>query len=206
MPARRSPRRRVRLQRPAPRRGRRVLASTPVLGSGILEVAIGIIFIFLLVSVLCSAIREGIEAWLKTRATFLEHGIRELLNDRAGGGLSKHVFEHPLIYSLYSGEYRPLLAGRLPKALTSGRNLPSYIPTRNFAIALMDIAARGPITDEASSHPDAAVLSLDVVRASILNIGNPAVQRVLLTAIDTANGDMEQAIANVENWFDSGMD
>lgn len=40
-------------------------------GSQILEVAIGIIFVFLLVSIICSAIREGIKAWLKTRAAFL---------------------------------------------------------------------------------------------------------------------------------------
>ena len=45
-------------------------------GSQILEVAIGVIFVFILVSIICSAIREGIEAWLKTRAAFLEHGIR----------------------------------------------------------------------------------------------------------------------------------
>ena len=50
-------------------------------GSGILEVAIGIIFIYLLVSLLCSAVREGIEAWTKTRAAYLEYGIRELLHD-----------------------------------------------------------------------------------------------------------------------------
>ena len=57
-------------------------------GSGILEVAIGVIFVFLLVSIICSAIREGIEAWLKTRAAYLEHGIRELLHDLGGGGLA----------------------------------------------------------------------------------------------------------------------
>lgn len=42
----------------------------------ILDVAIGTVFVFLLVSVFASAIREGIEGWLKTRATHLEAGIR----------------------------------------------------------------------------------------------------------------------------------
>jgi hypothetical protein len=37
-------------------------------GSEALEVAIGIIFVYILVSIICTAIREGIEAWLKTRA------------------------------------------------------------------------------------------------------------------------------------------
>ncbi|MGH8487459.1 MAG: hypothetical protein ACREXS_00930 [Gammaproteobacteria bacterium] len=75
--------------------------------SQILEVVIGIVFIFVLVSTLCTAIREGIEAWLKTRAAYLEHGIRELLHDESGDGLASHFYKHPLIYSLFSGAYSP---------------------------------------------------------------------------------------------------
>ena len=51
-------------------------------GSVTLEVAIGIIFVFILVSIICSTIREGIEAWMKTRGAYLEHAIRELLQDK----------------------------------------------------------------------------------------------------------------------------
>ena len=58
-------------------------------GSEILDVAIGVIFVFLLVSLIASAIREGLEGWLKTRATHLEAGIRELLHDPKGTGLTK---------------------------------------------------------------------------------------------------------------------
>ena len=50
-------------------------------GSEILDVAVGVIFVFLLVSMICSAIREGLETVLKTRAAYLEQGIRELLRD-----------------------------------------------------------------------------------------------------------------------------
>ena len=63
-------------------------------GAEILDVAIGVVFVFLLVSVVCSAIREGIEAWLKTRAAYLERGIRELLHDRNGRGLARNFYEH----------------------------------------------------------------------------------------------------------------
>lgn len=76
-------------------------------GSEFLDVAIGLVFIYALVSILCTAVREGIEAWLKTRAAYLEHGVRELLADPQGHGLAKAVFEHPLIYGLYHGEYQP---------------------------------------------------------------------------------------------------
>ena len=74
-------------------------------GSLILEVAMGVIFIFLLVSVICSAIREGIEAILKTRAAYLENGIRKLLHDDSATGLSKSFYGHPLIQGLFPGSY-----------------------------------------------------------------------------------------------------
>ena len=175
-------------------------------GSRILEVAIGIIFIFLLVSMICSAIREGIESWRKSRAAFLEHGIRELLHDPHAVGIVRSVYTHPLIYGLYAAEYRPRSASRRPSALTSGENLPSYIPSRNFALALLDIAARGARTSGTASGPAAPALTLELARANVVNLENGAVQRVVLGAIDTAHGDMEQAIASLVAWYDSAMD
>jgi hypothetical protein len=178
-----------------------------MLGSEVLDAAIGVIFVFLLVSMISSAIREGLEALLKTRATHLEEGIRILLHDTAGTGLAKHFFEHPLIYGLYDGEYaKPVPRGIWPAALTRGKNMPSYIPSRNFALALMDMAARGPIVDDVSSQPDAGTISFAAVRANISSIGSPPIQRVLLSAIDTAQGDLQQAQANIEDWYDSSMD
>jgi hypothetical protein len=178
-----------------------------MLGSEILDVAIGVVFVFVIVSLICTAVREGLEGWLKTRATHLEQGIRHLLHDRDAQGLARHVFEHPLIFGLFPGRYDPQVkSGSWPMALTRGRNLPSYVPSRNFALALMDIAARGPDTDEVNSDSATEVISLDAVRANIRNLGNPAVQRVLLMAIDTAQGDFERAVSNVEAWYDSGMD
>jgi len=184
---------------------KRVLVSALMLGSEILDVAIGIVFVFVLVSLICSAIREGLEGLLKTRATHLEQGIRQLLHDKAGSGVARQVFEHPLVFSLFSGPYKPTATSGWT-ALTSGGDLPSYIPSRNFALALMDIAARGPATGSNSSGDQSPVLSLDAVRANIRNIPDPAVQRALLVAIDTAQNDLDKAIANVEAWYDSGMD
>lgn len=175
-------------------------------GSVILEVAIGIIFIFLLVSIICSALREGIEAWFKTRAAFLEHGIRELLKDKDGKGLAKSLYEHPLIYSLFSGDYEPKTTKGKPGMIASGRNLPSYIPAKNFATAIMDLAARGPRTDDVSSHPASPIISLHSIRFNLMNLDNQYVQRALLTAIDAAQGDLNKAQKNIEDWYDAAMD
>ena len=40
-------------------------------GSKILDVAVGLILVYFLVSVICSTIREALEAWRKSRAAFL---------------------------------------------------------------------------------------------------------------------------------------
>jgi hypothetical protein len=41
---------------------------------------------------------------------------------------------------------------------------------------------------------------------NIMNLDNPFVQRALLTAIDSAQGDLNRAQKNIEDWYDSGMD
>jgi hypothetical protein len=172
----------------------------------ILDVAIGMIFVYTLVSVICSSIREGIEAWLKSRAAYLEYGIRELLHDTTAQGIARSIYNHPLINSLFPGRYEPTGSGAPPGIFANGSNLPSYIPAKNFAVTLMDIAARGPDTDAVSSDPSAPVISLESVRANVLNINNEPVQRVLITAIDSAQGDLNKAQANIEDWYNATMD
>jgi hypothetical protein len=186
-----------------------------VFGSDILEVTIGIVFVFVLVATICSAVREGIEAWLKTRASFLDYGIRQLLSDPHGVGIAKELFNHPLISGLSGDEYAApgtkLTEAAMKKPARRllycrDRNLPSYIPSRNFALALLDIAARGPVNGgDADSQPER--ISLQNVRANLAkNIGNAHVRRALLSAIDSAQGNLDRAQANLEAWYDSAMD
>ena len=69
-------------------------------GSDILEVAVGLALLFLIVSLICTAAREGLEAIMRTRAMDLERGIRELLDDPDGSLLAKTLFDHPMIYAV----------------------------------------------------------------------------------------------------------
>ena len=113
--------------------------------SEILDVAIGVIFVYLLLSLMCSAANEIIELWLKNRAADLERGLRELLKDEAGTGLVKSLYSHHLVNALFKGEYNQALyrgwSGWVKRLLGRGQ-LPSYIPARNFALALMDLVPR----------------------------------------------------------------
>ena len=177
-------------------------------GSATLEVMIGIVLVFVLFSTICTAIREGIEAWLKTRAAYLELGILQLLKDKDGSGsrLALNFYNHPLIYTLFSGEYSPRPAKEKPPILAKGHNLPSYIPAANFAVALMDLAGRGPDPQQMTSERNGPVISLDSIRSNLEHLGNPAVQRVLQAAIDTAEGDLKKVQANLEAWYNAAMD
>lgn len=201
-------------------------------GSQILETVIGVIFIYFLFCIICTAVREGIEALLKTRAAYLEQGIRELLYDKTlhktfklwvsstvqhlreliptktGNAKSnkpekqlyEQLYEHPLIYNLFSGKYTKK-ESRIGGFIRGG-NLPSYISSKNFALALMDLAARGPV-----SKGNIERITVESIRSGIAsNISDPNVRRVLLTAIDTAQGDINKAQENIEKWFDSTME
>src|SRR5512141_56871 len=107
-------------------------------GSEVLDVAIGLALVFLVLSFMASAIREAIEALMKSRAAYLERAIRELVDDPDGTGMAKEFYEHPLIYSLYQGQFE------YKKTRWSGGGLPAYIPARTFAQTIVDLAVRGP--------------------------------------------------------------
>jgi hypothetical protein len=72
-----------------------------VFGSVVLDVAISIIFFYLLPSLICSTITEGIARIVAMRSNNLQEGIRNLLNDSEGNGLAKDLYKHPLIKGLY---------------------------------------------------------------------------------------------------------
>src|SRR6266516_1343653 len=66
-------------------------------GSNILEVAIGLVFVYLLLSLLCSTLNEfEITRFLALRAKTLEDGIRILLNDPGGHQLATLFYYAPL--------------------------------------------------------------------------------------------------------------
>lgn len=178
-------------------------------GSETLEVAIGLAFMFFILSLMLTSAREILEGWLQTRAIHLERGVRELLKDETGEGLARDLYGHPLVSSLFRGDYKPeSLTGRILrrndpwKRIPFRSNLPAYIPARNFATALLDLSARGS-PDQGSS----ASLTVDQIREGVsVRIASPHVRRAVLLAIDNAKGDIDQVRAGLEAWFDSGMD
>lgn len=155
--------------------------------SSILDVAIGMIFVYLLLSLLCSAANEIVELWLKKRATDLERGIRELLiPDSASGAnndLVHQLYDHALINGLFKGKYADsgiAAVSRLARLwrYVKGTKLPAYIPSRNFALGLMDLILPGT----APAAPTAAVPAPPAPVASGATGATPATFAVSLAA------------------------
>ncbi|MGZ9222074.1 MAG: hypothetical protein ACXW4Q_08190 [Anaerolineales bacterium] len=109
------------------------------------EVAIGIVFVWIVLSLTTIQIQEWISTRLDKRARDMEDAIHEML---ANPNLKAQFYDHPVIRGLTSRKgnepsripqwfYRyPLLRGFTKEI----RKLPSYIPAQQFSLALFDIA------------------------------------------------------------------
>lgn len=112
--------------------------------------------IYLLLSLLCSAANEIVEALLKKRGIDLAQGIRELLDRTSNTGesnLVKELYNHPLVNSLFGGKYENSRIKDIFKRKIMRTALPSYSPARTFALALINLILPGvtaPLTSPSS--------------------------------------------------------
>lgn len=167
-------------------------------GSQILDVALGLTFVFLLFSLIMTAVRELIEAALKTRSADLEKGIRELLADPTGAGLARRFYEHPLIFSLFKGDYAASGFGRVTGARKGPKNLPSYIPSRTFAAVALDLLDSEPAPHIAQPSSDG--------QAAPENDPHHQLRAAVQTVSRLCGGDPERTREELEAWYDSAMD
>jgi hypothetical protein len=165
---------------------------TGLLGSTILETAIGLVFVYLLVALVASVVNEWIAQITKLRSTTLEDGLRNMLRDPKGDlTLVNNLFASPWIKSV-----SPINKQGAKKGLAIPNDLPNYIPPRQFALALMDTVfpAGGAST------------SIDALRSLVRKIQNPDVETVLNRLIDEGNGDLTHIRQGLEQWFNDAMD
>ena len=110
-----------------------------------LDVAIGLIFVFFILSVVCSGINEAIASAARWRAQDLERGLWELLEDPSRGSEALEKLKaHPLIHPMLNPQNKdpadasPALEAGRPKT-TRKTAFPSYIPSRTFTSALLGL-------------------------------------------------------------------
>ncbi|HEV7518661.1 MAG TPA: hypothetical protein VGR07_20385, partial [Thermoanaerobaculia bacterium] len=144
-------------------------------GSAILDVAIGLIFVYLIVSLMVTAVTELISSWRRWRAATLYLGIQNLLDAPGTQTWAAKLYDHPLIQGL-----SPLVtkapADAKAAAAANLKGGPSYIPSRTFAVALLDTlrhearqgieAALANIADPTSPEARAAIDALPLKGAA----------------------------------------
>ncbi|MRW83990.1 hypothetical protein GJ698_07750 [Pseudoduganella sp. FT26W] len=174
------------------------------MSSHYLDVAVGLSYTFLAVSLLCSATREAIASLFQTRAKVLLDGVLTLLHEPAGkprlrgilpsirrlfrmdGGfgldklgsasLTAEVMRHPLITGLAQ-------QGRMP----------SYIPSAIFARAFVST-----LTGKYGKGHTAAIL--------LNNVGNEGLTKTLLAIMGEGPDDAAALENAVRIWYDTVME
>jgi len=169
-------------------------------GSTILDVAAGIIFGFLAISLFTSASVEAINSALNVRVNNLRTGIMALVNDPNFTGLAKQLYEHALINPLGPGASDPT------------KNAPAYVEKLQFAEALLDVTGLTAATPAAAAQaPGPEAVAALTARMATLNdqvakISDPQIKQLLQGMIARCGGDMGRLKTDLANWFDNAMD
>src|SRR5689334_11306405 len=178
--------------------------------STILDVIIGLIFVYLLLSIMCTAANEWIAALTRRRGKTLEKGITQLLSGQRvllaadapdapktpadpntpnppNTGPAKTV-EQSLIDAFYD---HPLI-----KSMRHDKNHPTYLSSRNFSATLTDI-----ITGEQQGK-----LEFDHLVEAVNALPPGEVKRSLLALLRRSDGEVDRARLAIEGWFNDAMD
>ncbi len=163
----------------------------------ILEVAIGLVFAWLVLSIGTMQVQEWISAFLSWRARFLEQALLNMLGSE---DLVERFYAHPLIRSISPPGKKP---GEVRR--------PSYIPAQRFAAALLEILlSAGQPSSGASGLP-----TLQDIREGLRNLRQafPAVAAVLEQKFPNLEASLERGELNLtiwraqlEEWFNDAMD
>ena len=177
-----------------------------------LEVAIGMAFIYLLLSLFCTAFNEAIAGVFGSRAKNLEKGIQSLFTDGlmslggedGKGGvapmitLTEAIYDHGLVQSLYRSTASEQARGLLSRL---GTNLPSYIPSRTFSSALLDV-----LFPQTTATVGGNPANLAGMLNELAKLPDSKAKQAICTLVKQAGGDMAATRQAIEAWFDDGMD
>ncbi|WP_293902928.1 hypothetical protein [Phenylobacterium sp.] len=170
-----------------------------------LDTAIGLVFIYLLISLFASALQEAVASSLKLRSQQLYDGIWRMLTTATKD--PKRVGPRDMPSPSAVGARAPgapaqardlfdaVWGHQLIKGLAQDSHGPSYIPSRAFCTVLVDVLRNG-----AKSRPVAAI------GRSIDGLPDGAAKQALAALLLQADGDLDKFRAGVATWFDDAMD
>ena len=152
-----------------------------MLDSPIIDIAIGLSFLYFLLGLITSAVNEIIQARLKSRSRELKSAILNFL-DRDWDEIGNKIIESPYVRTLQK----------------DATKFPSYIPSSAFAQSIIDVI-KG--TDDL---PDRVEDIRETIRKNPVIKGDARVW--LLGLIDQSYGNVEVFYQKLEDAYNDGMD
>jgi hypothetical protein len=174
-----------------------------ILGSAVLEVAIGMALLYLLLALFCTTVNEWIDGIFGMRSSMLKKAIGQLLANQAGtprpaaqaaaagAGAAPAAAPAPAPDFVTQFYEHPIVAKMMGE---SGRHF-SYLPARSFATAVMDLVTPGT----------QGRIQIADLENGIKSLPDGSVKRALLAAIQNAGDNLAVAQKNIEGWFDDTM-
>jgi hypothetical protein len=165
----------------------------PDVGSQVLEVAIGLLFVYLVFSLVCSAVQELVATGLSWRAKNLEEGLRSMLQ-----GKEKPELEDPVLAELAK---HPRVRAMLARKRLFGRNqgFPAYMSARTFSLVLLDTLA------PADSGGSPRLLATRIREGLDQFPDAIGLKRDLLAMLEAAGEQRDRLRTEIEHWFDDTM-
>ena len=151
----------------------------------ILDLAICLVFVFLIFSLVVSALNEFWLTYLDRRSDFLQEDLRELLHDVDDGQWVGKICEHGLVDALSRDQ--------------GDKSPPACIGREPFTAAILDLIS--------AAKPE-SVRIIEEVRNGIIGLGraNPKLKESLTVLLDEAAGDLSKFEDCVGKWYELSMD
>lgn len=166
----------------------------------ILDLVVGVVFIFFLLSIICSSIVEMVLTIKKVRAEVLGQWLLHIFDTRIINAkkeevpLGQEIMDHCAV-----------------TALSDPKKAPSYIDTKNFVSALLDkiavysqLASPKSIDEYIQSIESSTAISGELKRTFLI-YANEVKDTISQITVKTT-GAIEMFRSKVENWYDSNMD
>ncbi len=177
-----------------------------MLGSMILEVMIGLTFVYLILSLACSAIKEVIARLFDLRARDLEKRIKKLLED---DDLKENLYNHKLVKAITRVTYFDKALSVLP-GVKRKEGKPSHIDSKIFAEAISDILIKESkvIGDKETlkSYKEKAFEGLQ----KVIKGKSASTLETIIYSVKGETKKIEDVITDVhkklEVWFDNSME
>jgi hypothetical protein len=164
-----------------------------------IDIAIGLVLMYLVLSLVCTVINEFIATRLDLRSKALAAGLQEILDDPV---VRNAFYDHGLITSTRNALTKigqaSLMGGA--SAAQSVPQHPSYISSETFVLALV-----GSLTGERLAQGQAVPGFADV-QSAIQNLPPSRIKSALLASLMTASSDFDAFRKSVATWFDDSMD